>query len=509
MTRFRLEALMIILLLGAVAPGRGEDGPLAQRAWFESRTLHFQTYSCGPAQEVARLAARLEQFQEAYSVLAGAQAVASPPIVVMAFPDCEAMQPFLPLYNGKPASLAAFFMRGSDENLIVLYLSGPDAPGSSLQHVFHEYTHLLLRHNQRFWPMWLNEGMAEVYSTFEVAGNYTARIGRPMDYHLRLLAATPLMPLHQLFGVTAGSPEYNESQHQGIFYAESWLLTHYLMVGASPARKVQFGQLTTLLRQGQTAEQAFTNAFQTTLPAMEQELRTYLQREELDSLTLSVGTDLTAPQAMTTRRLTPVEVLFRLGDELFRIRRLEPAEAYFTQAKKLAPASPLPYEGLGLMAADRQEPEEATRYLEQALRLGSGSFLAHYVYSREKYQLTAHAQDRYSKLEPKPATEVRSELIKALTLMPNFGPAHDLLGFFELVQGENLGAAEQHLQMAIRLEPENEGYLLSLAQVQLARQDNIAARRTLDSLRPPYVESHIRAHAEELLRVLDRQEAHR
>jgi tetratricopeptide (TPR) repeat protein len=498
---------MLVLLLVAVAlPARAqESGPLAQRRWYESRTFHFHIYSCGQTQEVAKLAARLEQFQDAYSMLAGAQAVASPPVVVMDFPDYGSMQPFLPLYEGQPANLAAFFVRGSDENLIVLSQSGPNAPSISLQHVFHEYTHLLLRHNQRFWPMWLNEGMAEIYSTFETTGNHTIRIAQPIDYHLSLLANTPLLPFKTLFAVTHDSPEYNEREHQGIFYAQSWLLTHYLMVGANPARKARFGQLTVLLRQGQSPEQAFTNAFQTTLPAMQKELRRYLDRARFDSLELAVTADLAAPQSITTRGLTPVEIFFRLGDELLRTGRFEAAESCFTQGRKLAPVSPLPYEGLGLLAAERRQPADAVRYLHQAIQLGSGSFLAHYTYAREKYQLTSHAQDRYSRLENAPAAEIRAELQKSLALMPNFGPAHDLLGFFEIVQGENLAAAEQHLQTAIRLEPENESYLLSLAQAQLAQKDAPGARRTLESLRLPYIDADLRAHAEELLQALNRQ----
>jgi hypothetical protein len=98
--------------------------PIAQQHWFEARTAHFNIYSCGSTQDVARVGGRLEQFRDAYSLLAGAQAVASPPIVVMAFPTHEALEPFLPLYQGKPANLAAFFHRGSDENLIALCLPG-------------------------------------------------------------------------------------------------------------------------------------------------------------------------------------------------------------------------------------------------------------------------------------------------------------------------------------------------------------------------------------------------
>jgi Flp pilus assembly protein TadD len=481
-----------------------ESKSLSQRPWFESRTLHFHTYSCGPSQEVAKLAARLEQFQEAYSVLAGSQAVASPPIVVMAFPDHEAMQPFLPLYQGEPANLAAFFVRGSDENLIVLSLSNEDSEG--LESVFHEYTHLLMRHNSRFWPLWLNEGMAEVYSTFHVTGDHSIRIGEPIPHHLELLQNTKLMPLHKLFAVAHDSPEYNEREHQGLFYAESWLLTHYLMSGANPAVKARFGQLTIFLREGQTPEQAFTNAFQLSTTAMLTQLKAYLEAGKFSPLALSVNANLNAARYLATRSLTPVEILFRLGDELFRIGRSETAESYFVRAQKLAPASPLPYEGLGLLAAERQQSDTAVQQLHEALKRNSTSYLAHYIYAMEKYQLTAHDENHFSHVDEPLANEIRSELKKSLALMPEFGPAHHLLGFFEMVQREDLADAEQHLQRAIQLEPENQSYLFSLAEVQMAKKDSAAARRTLESLRLPYIDAKLRADAEQMLKEMDRRE---
>src|SRR5439155_6099482 len=132
--------------------------------------------------------------------------------VVMAFPDHETLRPFLPLYQGHPANIGAFFKRGSDENLIALSLS--DSEPHALEAVFHEYTHLLLRHNDPFWPLWLKEGMAEIYGTFEAVGGKRARIGKPLQRHLRLLSEEPLMPLNDLFAVKHESPEYNERQHQ-------------------------------------------------------------------------------------------------------------------------------------------------------------------------------------------------------------------------------------------------------------------------------------------------------
>jgi len=496
----KLPPVVLVALSIGSAFGQTEPGPLAQRRWFEARTAHFNIYSCGPTQEVARVVARLEQFRDAYSLLAGAQAVASPPIVVMAFPDHQTLQPYLPLYEGRPANLAAFFHRGSDENLIALYLAGLGS--SSLESVFHEYTHLLLRHNALFWPMWLNEGMADIYSTFETTSDHGVRIGRPLDLYLRLLERKPLMPLADLFAVTRESPEYNERERQGVFYAESWLLTHYLMLGDNPVMKARFGQLTGFLRQGQSPEQAFTNTFRVTLSQMENQLKHYLERGHFEPLRLNVTADLSAPRAMATRGISTVEVCFRLGDMLLRVNRPDAAEKYFEQARSIAPKSPLPCEGFGLLAAERKQPDEAVRRFSEALQYGSIGFLAHYTFAREKYHLTAKS-DTYTRVDSEAAADIQGELQKSLALMPDFGPAHHLLGFFLMVQGDNLVDAEKHLQRAIQLEPENQSYLFSLAQVQLRRNNPGAARRTLEPLRLSYADTRLRAHAEEMIKEIE------
>jgi Tfp pilus assembly protein PilF len=345
--------------------------------------------------------------------------------------------------------------------------------------------------------------MAEVYSTFKTTG-YNARIGDAIGHHLRLLAQQPLLPLAELFAVTHDSPQYNERDRQGNFYAESWLLTQFLMAGDNPAYKARFRQFMDLLRQGQLPEPAFTNAMQTTLPAMEAELRRYLKNGRLAPIELVLPANVSSPITLTTRTITPVENYFRLGDELLQIRRPEAAELYFTQAQKLAPASSLPYEGLGLLAAERGQHEATLQNLKAALQHGSTSFLAFYIYAREQYQLTADAQDRHAPLKNEAAAEIRGELQKSLALMPDFGPAHELLGFFEMVQGDNLALAEQHLQRAIQLEPENPAYLFSLAQLQLRNHDLEAARITLQPLLLPNMDAKLRAHAEEMLQGIAR-----
>ena len=469
---------------------------IAQRHWFAIHTAHFNIFSCGEAREVSRLGDKLEQFHDAYFLLAGAQAVSSPPVIVLAFPDHPAMEPFLPLYQGKPANMDAFFKHGDDENLIVLSLS--DLKPDSMRTIFHEYSHLLFRNNEKFWPIWLCEGMAEIYGTFELIG-FEARVGKPIENHIHYLRQETWMPLKELFSIGHESPQYNESDRQGVFYSESWLLTHYLMLGPNPAIKSRFGQLTAFLKQGQKPEAAFTNAFHCTLTAMEAELHRYLERDHFEFLPYHLKYDLSPPHAVASRAVTPVEAWFRLGDELLRIGRLDAAETCFADAQKIAPKSPLPYEGFGLLAAARQKHEDALRELQESLKLGSASYLAHYIYAFEKYELSADDRGRHQPLGKEGAAEIRAELQKSITLMPYFAPSQGLLGFFELVHGEDLALATRHLKKAVQLDPANYWYQLQLGQSQYMAHDTEAARQTLQLLRLPFVDPKLRKSAEQIL----------
>ena len=203
-----------------------------------------------------------------------------------------------------------------------------------------EYAHLLFRRNDQVWPLWLNEGMAEIYSTFQTSGD-TMEIARPIDHHLRLLAQQPFMPLPALFAVSHDSPEYNERSLQGVFYAESWLLTHYLMAGDNAVIRSPFSCPVHpgARSRPKIPEEAFTNALGVSLPTMEPVLRPYLERGQFPPLAFSMserGFD-SAVMVSTLRDDARAQVYYRLGDELLRIgRHRVMRKPISTQAKALA-----------------------------------------------------------------------------------------------------------------------------------------------------------------------------
>jgi tetratricopeptide (TPR) repeat protein len=230
-----------------------------------------------------------------------------------------------------------------------------------------------------------------------------------------------------------------------------------------------------------------------------------LLRGQFQPINLVVSTNLSAPIASKVRSVAPAEVCFRLGDELLAIGRLEDAEPYFEMARERAPASPLPEEGLGLLAARRGQTEAALQHLQAAMARGSGNFLVYYAYARDKYHATADAEGRQTRLDGPPAGEIRQALQRSIALMPAFAPARELLGFFEMVQGDDLADAGQQLQCALQLAPDNQSYLFTLAQLDIRQQNPEAARQTLQMLLRPNVAEELRTAAQKLLAEINRR----
>jgi tetratricopeptide (TPR) repeat protein len=497
-----LKIGILSLALLVVVNERGNAAAASpNNQWFQLPTKNFTILSSGPVDDVQRLAVKLEQFRQAYAMLAGAHTVVSVPIIVMAFPNSDAFRPFQPLYQGKPQPVAGFFQRDQDENLIALNLKAIES--GSMEVIFHEYTHLLMRHNDRFWPLWLKEGMAEVYSTFAIE-NGRVCLGIPKVRHLEFLRTHPLMPLRELFRVGHDSAQYNEREQRGTFYAESWALTHYLALGDNLARKAQFGIFARKLHEAVGPEEAFAEAFQTEPASMEAELRQYLARGRFEPHFYKINTALDAEKTFGAPRALPqVELLFQQGNLFLHCNRLDEAEKIFKRAQRSAPELARAYEGLGLLAARRKLHQEAISHFDQAINRNSLSFRVYFGYARELYTSNAKGNLPPRNLSAETQSRIRGALQRSIQLMPVFAPAHHLLGVLELTHGENLVQAGQHLRRAVELDPENKNYVLALGGLQIERREYAAARQTLVSLLKPEVDPNVRHRAESLMKALD------
>ena len=102
--------------------------------------------------------------------------------------------------------------------------------------MYHEYYHSLTMPYFPDLPIWLSEGLADFFGESQVNGTI-ATMGVADPALIEELRHNKLIPLDVLFHVDASSPYYNEENKVSVFYAESWALTHYLMIGDKQAHR--------------------------------------------------------------------------------------------------------------------------------------------------------------------------------------------------------------------------------------------------------------------------------
>jgi tetratricopeptide (TPR) repeat protein len=487
--RVALIALTVIFLLTA-------SPALAKDKWIQLSTKNLNVVSNASEDDTRELALKIEQFHFIFTKLFGIGTEGFLPVTVIAFKSDSSFKPFKPLYNGKPANIAGYFQPSEDENLIALTTSGYSEE-HPLAVIFHEYTHLLNSYTPRQWPLWLKEGLAEVYSTFDVK-KQEVKLGLPIASHVYLLRENKFIPLADLFNVGHDSPAYNERNKQGIFYAESWALTHYLMYGNNGTRRPQLVEFVKRINAGMDTQQAFAQSFKTDTATMEKELRHYIGNSSYQIMLYTLST-VEGEKEVTSRPLTDAEVQFHLGNLLMRTNRLDEAETYLKQAIALDASLARPYEGLGFVEMRRDHYDKALDYFKQAATRDSKNFFAHYYYAES---LQHEAQGG---LNAESAAKMINELRMAIKLRPQFAQSYYLLGFAIMASGSDLKEGLAAMQIALRLAPQNKHYLLTLARIQMNMNDYAAAKKTLEPLLAGDDEQGLKTSAQSMLQFMEYQ----
>jgi len=469
-------AAVLLLSLFAFVPVSS-----AKETWTRVRSKNFLLVGNAAERDILKVAVRLEQFRDVLTKLLTKSRFDSPvPTTVIVFKSDGAYKPFKPLYGGKPMEVAGYFQSGPDVNYITL------TPESRAENpyaiIFHEYTHLLVGNTVTRAPVWFNEGLAEYYSTFDIEdGDKQVLLGKVISNHVFQLRAK-FIPLETLFAIDHESPAYNERDKRGIFYAESWALVHYLLLGNKGARQKQLGHFVDLLGSGMAIEESFQKAFQTDLKMMGKELQSYVQRSSYPVLSVKFNQKLEFDAEMQSAEITEAEANAYLGDLLLHINRVDDAEARLRQAIALDENLGMAHASLGMLHARQKKFAEARQHLERAVAADTRNHMAHFYYA---YALSREGMGEgqlITEYTTEAAQKMRVELKRAIELAPNFPESYSLLAFVNLVTGEQLDETIPLLRRALALAPSRQDFAFSLAQVYMRKQDFKSARRVLQSI---------------------------
>jgi len=481
--------LAVIIVFLIVLPQ--QQVAVAKDTWTSIQSKNFFLVGNASEKEIKQVAARLEQFREVFTHLFPRLKFTTPvPTTVVVFKSDSSFKPFKPIPN-----VAGYFQPGQDVNYISLTteLEGQD-PFSV---IFHEYVHLLVDNTVGNMPLWFNEGLAEYYSTFKITDDQKIMLGNPIGNHVFLLRENLFLPLRTLFQVDHKSPHYNERNKQSIFYAESWALMHYLIIGKT-GRAEQLGVFLDKIRANVPMEQAFQDAFQMSFEAMEKELRDYVHKDRYNVLNGHFERKLETDTDMRSAPVSEAEAQAYLGDLLLHSNRKE-SETYLQKALALDPNSALANAAMGMAKLRDGKPGEALVNLERAVTANSQNYLVHYYYAYAMSHQGGSESEPISAYAPDVAANIRQELLKAIQLRPDYPESYSLLSFVSLVTGNNLDESLKLLKQAIKNSPGRNDLLLMLGQLYLRTDDYKQAQQVLEQVVKSNAKDEVRQTAQTLL----------
>jgi tetratricopeptide (TPR) repeat protein len=447
----------------SLAPSLGAED------WVRVRSAHFEVLSDASPERARGVAVALERFRRVLAAVLGrGPGSVDPPTVVVAFRDQDSFAPFRPVYRGRSQEVEGYFQAGSDRDYIAASL-GSD-PRDASETLFHEYAHVLLNRTLSAQPLWLAEGLAEVFSRW-TSGETSVFVGRPAPDHLRRLQREKRLPLARLLELDYTSPLYNEGDDRGIFYAQSWALAHWALLGRGATGPADLQVFLSAISAGADPARAFASAFGASVDAAEDLLAEYVVaplpvgRFEIEGLDADITVESTA-----ARR---AEVEFRLGDLLLHGGRLAEARRHLERAVESDPRFGPAHAALAHAAVRQGRWEEARREVGLALAADPTDAVALLHYAE---LLVRETSARGEVLSAEREAEAVAALERALTLDPQLADACDLLARLR-PQPYDLRIAQ--VSRALARDPSRADLGLTLASLQARKNDFAAARATL------------------------------
>ena len=417
-----------------------------------------------------------------------------PPLRVFVLKNETTMRRFSRLVDGKPVRAAGIFTRDFEGGLILI---NADADREFVRKViFHEYVHSIL--SPIHLPTWLDEGLAEFYSTVEIS-KVDAGVGRAEGYRAARLQRAKIIPLERFFRITTHSPEYSSEKHgRGVFYAQSWALVHFLSLGLTDLPQGAFSKLvSSVITEPVVSEETFMEITGLSFDEAEQRLKTYVRGGQHQYIRLR---KLALPKDETLH-MSPVnegEADLIKGMVLLATRGPQEAYAPLEYAYRKLPNSPKAAAYRGYYLYRQKLYPAAVEAFEEAIKRGSES-AATYLYHAASILHRDNPEDLMVRgiFDREETITMLKSLFKARELGETRARLYHSIG--QVWLNSEVTAVEGHIEVVaegLRLHPDD-GFLgYSVAQLLTNIEKYDEARSIIQNFLEKEISSEARRHFE-------------
>jgi tetratricopeptide (TPR) repeat protein len=510
-----LATLILTACLGAVLPRAvAADEP----HWIEVHTAHFSVITDAGEKRGREVTLRLEQMRAVAGRLLLRTRLTMPvPLTVIALKSDKDFARVAPLVKGQPTNAPGFLLNGDDRAWIVLNLFAEE-PWRAVSHPF---AHLILNYNYPPTQGWFDEGFAEYFSSIRVSDKLV-EIGadpeltpiwredllenqiearNPPKSLTELLSAPIWLSMPDLFTVKHDSSIAAEGSHHTLFYAQSWMVMHYLL---NKGKLTETGTYFDLVQnQKVPPEQAIQQAFGMTSVQFEQAVKDYFHSlaplfRALDDSKEPGNTRPLTPQpvqlpallgpddvAMNVTPMTEPDARANIADVMARlpehrdqaVRDLQFLIKQPVGKENLPMNNAIAHRVLAYVHIQNKEFDAASDELDEAAEGNPRDPWIHYYSALLKYRMAQTKQQEIQGL-----SNMMQDLRMSLDWYPDFAEAYNMLAMAR-VEGGGIVSALEAVRTAIKLSPRNEQYVFNLGVIYASGKKWDEARAVLDRLK--------------------------
>jgi hypothetical protein len=235
--------------------------------WRRAETPGFIVYSDGDAGVLRDNALQLELFESSLRFLHGADPSARAPrkLAIYLVGDRRRLAQVWPSISD---TIAGFY-RPSEDGVFAIAVR----ERGSLDTLLHEYAHhFMMGSSGSGYPGWFIEGYAEYFMTADLSPRRVA-IGDFNKGRADWLQHGRWLPMADI--VTNRPSQYGDGNAVAMYYAQAWLLTHWLM--SDPARTRQMLDYFARLRTGESSTAALEAATGMSMTDIDRALKAYVR----------------------------------------------------------------------------------------------------------------------------------------------------------------------------------------------------------------------------------------
>jgi hypothetical protein len=467
--RFIFLTAVLLLCRAPLAPARSDESH-----WIRVNSSHFSLVTDADDIKGHAVAARFEQMRAVFGQLLARRRInMSEPVDIIALKNDEEYSKVVPSRQGQGIG-TGFFIPGEDRNYFVLNLSKEE----SWRAISRDFALVFLNCNYPPTQAWFDEGFAEYFSSLRF-DNKQVLIGGDPDSFTELLNTTAWLAIPELFATSRAMPAQESSRHT-LFYAESWIVMHYLL---SQNKLPETGTYFDLVEnQHLPVEEAIQKAYGMSSGQFADAVKNYFH-------TLAQGGTAGASPLLGVAPSDQIgssnqELPFAEGQALLaemtvrlpehRDQAVQALESIIGQPKT---DNVVARRGLGWAYMQKKEFDSAVEEFNKGAELNPKDPWLHYYLALVRLRA---AQSAGRSTEGLP--NVMQDLRLVVDWDPEFVQARGMLAMAQL-EGGGVHAAMDSMRATIQLAPRNQTYLLNMAQIYMAGKNWDAATALLERLK--------------------------